>query len=466
MSDPFNMLADALEQDFAHKFDIVTRGLRNAAGVAADLGINIDELSGVLGRLRDDHLGDIESSRDVVNTMLAAFAAGEEIDISELQAQLGHIESMERLMSERLQGVRELQFRTNRIDFTDWRQASRGLADINEFFRENHDLLVGSAAAIEASSQGLRDVAIERHNRGYMTDEELQRTLASINLTRRISLDQLDDEFERLNADVRAIAQSANWQLVGAGSELLRNQSTFNEYSNHIASLLHTNWNWVFAGDTDTERLYRRRVMGELYDIIEMSNQLLLDTDLPPLSIRCEAEMEEILATLGIMRDTVDRNPIYVPVVARFRQAHDEVMAAAVAATEGDGSALDAVHALRALLELPAYAEGGFINSPELALVGEDGPEYVIPVGGSRRQRGEELWTQAGRSLGLLDFGGSGGGGGGAMPAITVTSNPTIYATGVDDLEEQLNRHAETVSIMVFNRLEEYELNRRRSAYV
>jgi hypothetical protein len=49
---------------------------------------------------------------------------------------------------------------------------------------------------------------------------------------------------------------------------------------------------------------------------------------------------------------------------------------------------------------LPARAEGGFFNSPEVGLYGEDGPEFIIPVGSKRRQRGLYLWERAGRMLG------------------------------------------------------------------
>ena len=47
------------------------------------------------------------------------------------------------------------------------------------------------------------------------------------------------------------------------------------------------------------------------------------------------------------------------------------------------------------------YANGGFINSPEVALIGEAGREVVIPL--ERQSRGTELWLEAGRELGLLD---------------------------------------------------------------
>lgn len=49
-------------------------------------------------------------------------------------------------------------------------------------------------------------------------------------------------------------------------------------------------------------------------------------------------------------------------------------------------------------------ATGGEIgqNGPELFLGGEEGLEYVIPTVPGRKQRGIELWKQAGQDLGVL----------------------------------------------------------------
>ena len=45
-------------------------------------------------------------------------------------------------------------------------------------------------------------------------------------------------------------------------------------------------------------------------------------------------------------------------------------------------------------------AEGGFINHPEIALIGEAGREAVIPL--ENKARGIQLWQAAGRELGLM----------------------------------------------------------------
>jgi len=48
------------------------------------------------------------------------------------------------------------------------------------------------------------------------------------------------------------------------------------------------------------------------------------------------------------------------------------------------------------------WAEGGILTRPHIGLVAEDGPEAVIPLSGKRRDRGLELWREAGERLGAL----------------------------------------------------------------
>lgn len=50
------------------------------------------------------------------------------------------------------------------------------------------------------------------------------------------------------------------------------------------------------------------------------------------------------------------------------------------------------------------HAAGHKTSGPEVALIGEDGPEFVIPVGSKYRQNGMALWLMAGRALGVPGF--------------------------------------------------------------
>lgn len=50
------------------------------------------------------------------------------------------------------------------------------------------------------------------------------------------------------------------------------------------------------------------------------------------------------------------------------------------------------------------YAEGGIINRPHLGLVGEAGPEAIIPLSSSRRNRALGLYQSVGKALGVRPY--------------------------------------------------------------
>lgn len=64
--------------------------------------------------------------------------------------------------------------------------------------------------------------------------------------------------------------------------------------------------------------------------------------------------------------------------------------------TSGSGSSVKA--------SIAGNAEGSIITGPLLSWVGEDGPEAIIPLGSKRRDRGMDLWLQAGRALGVKEY--------------------------------------------------------------
>lgn len=55
---------------------------------------------------------------------------------------------------------------------------------------------------------------------------------------------------------------------------------------------------------------------------------------------------------------------------------------------------------------IPGYASGGLTNSfgPQLAMVGEEGPEMIIPLSSQRRNRALKLWAMAGHMMDVPGF--------------------------------------------------------------
>ena len=58
----------------------------------------------------------------------------------------------------------------------------------------------------------------------------------------------------------------------------------------------------------------------------------------------------------------------------------------------------------RSVSAMRGYASGGIIDQPEFALVGEAGPESIIPLSAGKRSRALSLWEETGKRLGVPDM--------------------------------------------------------------
>lgn len=82
---------------------------------------------------------------------------------------------------------------------------------------------------------------------------------------------------------------------------------------------------------------------------------------------------------------------------------------------------------------IASNAEGSIVNGRILSWVGEDGPEAIIPLGAKRRQRGLELWQEAGRRLGVYEY---------AEGGIVGAGSSGGYMSGPQDMEHIFDQSA------------------------
>ncbi|MCD8349569.1 MAG: hypothetical protein LUC93_03055 [Planctomycetaceae bacterium] len=101
------------------------------------------------------------------------------------------------------------------------------------------------------------------------------------------------------------------------------------------------------------------------------------------------------------------------------------------------------------------FADGGLVTRPQMALVGEAGPEVIVPV--SRPSRAREMMDTAAGMIGMRQ-GGNGG--------INLTFNPTITIAGNADhsTANQLERVMRRIKDQVLQELKMESTNARRMA--
>ena len=101
-------------------------------------------------------------------------------------------------------------------------------------------------------------------------------------------------------------------------------------------------------------------------------------------------------------------------------------------------------------------AEGGFADEPTFGVWGEDGPEYFIPVGAKHRNRGVELWAEAGQALGMFNGipafaeGGLVGGSSEIIAANKYSDSPTAPVSGFIEANADTSRDEDSMIVNPF----------------
>ena len=120
-------------------------------------------------------------------------------------------------------------------------------------------------------------------------------------------------------------------------------------------------------------------------------------------------------------------------------------------------------------------------------LAGEDGPEFIVPVSARHRDRGIELWREAGAALGMPAYADGGVAGGSVSPVISgapvatgesdgvttgetkqssITVNPSIVVNGGDgtSISDQADQIADQIAQIIAERIGEVFDNMPESA--
>jgi len=100
------------------------------------------------------------------------------------------------------------------------------------------------------------------------------------------------------------------------------------------------------------------------------------------------------------------------------------------------------------------YARGGFVNSPHLGMVGEAGPEAIIPMDGSARAKA--LWQRAGQRLGM--------GAGSGDSSITIHAPITVNFQGNADANSA-NQSVDTIEKRFNSLIRDYQNQQKRTSF-
>ncbi|WP_121639383.1 transglycosylase SLT domain-containing protein [Virgibacillus sp. Bac330] len=92
------------------------------------------------------------------------------------------------------------------------------------------------------------------------------------------------------------------------------------------------------------------------------------------------------------------------------------------------------------------YANGGYINKPHIGLVGEAGPEMIIPLSANRRGRAMDLYNQTGKMLGVRPYA-NGGQVGGSVKTVNpkkLHASVNVGAVSVQGIDKEAKLYGES----------------------
>lgn len=142
------------------------------------------------------------------------------------------------------------------------------------------------------------------------------------------------------------------------------------------AYLLYRNWDTVFG--------FVKQITADVVGWVSDHLSLIIDVALGPLGVAINLLRDHWSEVWGFVSSAVeDAWSIIKPIFDAIIRAVDDVVSAVGKVTDTGGKIVGGIERVGHDLHIPGMASGGIVNRPTLALIGEAGPEAVVPLGQS-----------------------------------------------------------------------------------
>lgn len=404
MIEPFNQLCEALENDFTVRYNNVFDAFKLAAGeVAESLGADVATISATLDKFKEKYTGIVNDSQTKVNGYLEKQAKGEQLsneELADLQKELETISAYAgTTKTENRYNFEQKRSSIGNMDLgKDKEQAIANLAELSEYSDAYISELTSAMKQVNLDYENLRGVAKTSLDLGKIDQSEYDEFIKTLNMAQAITYKSYSDKIDAQQADMIKVRDTLMNQvdraIRGGVSEKLNDPTAF--WSLEALS-------GVFGGDT----------YYAFYNTIQEDYQDLIDN------------INKLPQTVGGAKITL---PVDVQVVYNEMTGENQPSSAAQPTSETQTSAESANAGTHHSSSGGRHrANGGILNSPEIALVAEDGAEAIIPLSSKRRERGLALWQKAGEMLGVSQH--AEGGIIGAIPSISSSGSGSTVIT-------------------------------------
>ena len=431
MYEPFNNLADALQEDFTIRYENVFEAFKIASGkVAEDLGVDVAEISTILDSFNAKYTGRIEESRESVNAVYEKFANGEAVSDEDLAVMLNENEFLRKMETATGEAARQMKIfgeSINSVDFGfNYEEALAQLKNLQEY-RDEH-----IKATIEAYKEEKADIAVLKNAARILFEEDgdlqaYNAEIAALDMADRVNGESAQRSLEEFVEEVQELGIIAHEALTNARTEISENMSGGKRALAELGASASKVFGWIPGVETKN---VNDVMYGDLQEAINEAVELRNISDLPSLKLSTEVEDKQAIEQLDELRKNIYADPVTLRVT---------------------------------ILPQIGRQRGGVPWREPVDGSHADGLDYV-PYDGyiAELHRGERVLTAAESSrvpsvvsASAVDFGGN---------TISLVYNPTINIEGnaPDYLKEILEENNRNVVTLVLDAIRENEYNERR----
>lgn len=456
MIEPFDSLVTTLENDFSIRYNAVFDAFKRAASDAAEnLGVDVAKISGILDTFKEKYTGSLNESQEVVDDYLNRAAGGETLssdELAELQRELSYVSAMAGEKSENLYNFQQSVQEIKGMDLGNNKEnAIQTLQEMKQYATDYLAEIDEAQNTLNRYYDDLRDKANTQLEYGKITQEEWESYMENLNLAQGVTYESYAKNRSQFTSELQQISRDVVSQIDDTVIKTV-DESGISFWDSYIGTLSAYGNFFTGKGFTGQQEAARGNAINatrDIYkDIIAEANDLSNAASIDPITIpiAIQTHLEELNQT----RNTY----IGDPTIRYTQDSWNERNVSISGHARGT-----------------SYSEDTFI-------AGELGPEIITNAPAHKVYTAEEtrdifngyktfaaILPQAMYTMSAVASAPTVSSAGSGKSSVTINYAPNIAATGVDDLQSQLEQHDNEF----FERIERYFANRdedeRRNAY-
>ncbi|MCL2693959.1 MAG: hypothetical protein FWE60_02500, partial [Oscillospiraceae bacterium] len=291
MIEPFNRLAESLEENFQVRFTNVFDAFKIASTqVAENLGVDVAHISSILDGFKAKYTQNVSEARATTNAHLERVATGENLtaeDWEEYTRAMAYIRDSEAAASGEAREYEKIKENLSSIDFgSDYKEAIAEIRRLAEYADEYKNTLLEAQRTLDDDFAHLREQAKIDFEYGYKTAGELQNELDALQIAQHMTQLSTNQRIKDLDAEVGLFAGRMEGQVNFAEAKMLENAGGIKSHFVSLGASFQTG----FGLWGNSYEQYVKNTVGGVFDVTRELEDLRKSTENSPLIIPIELD--------------------------------------------------------------------------------------------------------------------------------------------------------------------------------